>query len=111
MRKDKLLVWSLNLWFSYAFIVLVIGFFDRTAASAFSMGAIGSQLVLLMMYEDIKAFLHKGVKTVKLGFYKRYMLNAIVLGFSCTFGIKALIFAFLGLELTRLTLTTSIGEW
>ncbi len=111
MQTNELPRWSFNLWLSYALVAVTIGTYDSVAMLAFTVGAAGSQLVLLAMVEDVKKLTEKGVKSVKFGFYKRYLLNAVVLGFSCTLGMKGLIFAFFGLYLTRLTLTTSLREW
>ncbi len=72
----------------------------------FSIGAIGSELSLIMMIKDVEYFRLYGVRALRFGFLKRYTLSAIVLGISSVLSVWSLVFAFLGLGLLRLTLTT-----
>ncbi len=72
----------------------------------FSIGAVGAELSLLMMINDIEHFKLHGARALKKGFLKRYTLSAMILGFSATLSIRSLVLAFLGLWLMRLTLTT-----
>ena len=108
--KSKTLAWSFNLWISYIPMALFILFLDWKFFLAFSLGAIGSQLSLILMVEDAKRIRSGNVKAIKFGFLKRYILSAVIFLFSSVFGIKGLIFAFMGLGLTRLTLTTYLGS-
>jgi hypothetical protein len=110
MMKSETLSWSFNLWISYMPPALFILFVDWKTFLAFSLGAIGSQLSLNLMMEDAEKIRSGRVKAIKFGFLKRYILSAIIFLFSSIFGIKGLIFAFFGLELARLTLTTYLGS-
>lgn len=106
MKKIERVSWSLNLWLSYIPFAFAFLNFGWKCFLGFSIGAIGSELSLIMMIKDIERFRLYGVRALKFGFLKRYTLSAIILGISATLSIWGLVFAFLGLGLLRLTLTT-----
>ncbi len=110
MKKNDNFSCSLNLWISYVPVALTIMIVDWDSFFAFSFGTIGAFLSLLLMLEDAKKIQLGDKRTLKFGFLKRYGLSAIVFLISSIFGIKGVIFAFFGLELLRLTLTTYVGS-
>lgn len=106
MRKIKRINWSLNLWLSYIPVAIVSLDFGWKCFVGFTIGAIGSELSLIMMIKDIEHLKLGGIRALRFGFLKRYTLSIIILGISATLSIESLVFAFLGLELLRLTLST-----
>ncbi len=110
MKKNDNFSCSLNLWISYVPVALFIMMVSWQGFFAFSFGASGSFLSLQLLMEDIRKIQNGNKKALKFGFLKRYGLSAIVFLISSVFGIKGVIFAFFGLELLRLTLTTYVGS-
>lgn len=106
IREIKATDWYINLWISFVPFSLVLLNVDWRCFAGFLLGTVGSQLSLLMMIKDVRHFRSQGVKTLRVGFLKRYTLSAIVLGISSSLSIWGVLSAFFGLELMRLTLTT-----
>ncbi len=106
MIRVKATNWYINLWLSFIPFSIVLLNVDWRYFLGFLLGAIGSQFSLFMMINDSKYFEKRGAKTLKMGFFKRYALSAIVLGISSSLSVGGMLSAFFGLELMRLTLTT-----
>lgn len=106
MNGIKKIDWSLNMALSFVFFLPFFSVFGWKIALAFSLGAVGAELSMLLMVEDAQKMRERGISAVKLGFFKRYAIDILVLGISSTLSVGGLISAFVGLELLRLTLTT-----
>ncbi len=106
MTGIKKIDWSLNMALSFAFFLPFFFLFGWKAALAFSFGATGAELSMLLMFEDVQKLSERGAGAVKLGFFKRYAIDIVILGISSTLSFGSLVSAFIGLELLRLTLTT-----